>query len=125
MQHRGLGWAASSRGTASDAIISFFLVCPAAPSSASDGVTNHCRRLGNRHLHPPFPSCLTLSKSLHLSAPSRVSISKEPSSESYGGGGGCLPPRAWAHSGCSMSSDGHRREGNALLPTSQTPQAPW
>ena len=73
------------QGTASDVTISFFLACPAAPSTARNGVANQRRRLGNRHHHSPFPSCLPLSKSLHLSAPSRASTSKELSSESYGG----------------------------------------
>lgn len=92
------------QSTASDVTVSFFLACPAAPSTARNGVASQCRRLGNRHHRSPFPSCLPLSKPLYLSAPSRASVSKELSSESYGGWGvGCLPPRAQAQSGCSMN----------------------
>lgn len=114
------------QSTASDGTISFFLACPAAPSTARNGAANQCRRLGNRHHRSPFPSCLPLSKPLYLSAPSRASVSTELSSESYGGWGvGCLPPRAQAQSGCSMNCNSRSRDGEGLLPTSQIPQALW
>lgn len=69
--------AAQPQGTASDVTISFFLVCPAALSTASSSVMHQCGRSGNRHLYLQVTSCLTLGKSLRLFEPSRFLVSVE------------------------------------------------